>query len=384
MTESSGRVLLVDDDEGVLRAYARLLASRGCEVQTATGGKNALRCLDAGSFGVIVSDIAMPEMDGLEFLRNIRERDLDVPVIMMTGAPGVQSAVRAFEYGAFRYLLKPVDSQALVDVVERALRLHEMARLKQQAFEVVGNTGSRLGDRAALEARFQRGLELLWVAFQPVVSWKDRRVIGYEALMRSAEPTLPHPGAMLEAAERLGRVHDLGRAVRRRIAEQAADAPADALLFVNLHPTDLNDDDLYAPGGQFARLGPRVMLEITERASLDGVAEVEKKVHGLRQLGFRVVVDDLGAGYAGLSSFTQLDPAVVKLDMSLVRGIDAHPRKQAIVRSMARLCEELGILAIVEGVETPAERDTVIGLGCDLLQGYLFARPERGFPAPRW
>jgi EAL domain-containing protein (putative c-di-GMP-specific phosphodiesterase class I) len=172
--------------------------------------------------------------------------------------------------------------------------------------------------------------------------------------------------------------------VRRRIAEQATQAPAGALLFVNLHPDDLNDDDLYLADGDFAKLGPRVMLEITERSSLDGVPDVEKKVQALRQLGFRVVVDDLGAGYAGLSSFTQLDPAVVKLDMSLVRGIDAHPRKQAIVRSMARLCEELGVLAVAEGVETQAERDTVVGLGCDLLQGYLFAKPDRGFPAPTW
>ncbi len=384
MAEDKARVLLVDDDEATRRTYKRVLSLQGWEVETAATGKQAMAQLDGGRFGCVVSDVAMPEMDGLEFLRKVRERDLDIPVILMTGEPGIQSAVRAFESGAFRYLVKPVEAQALADVVRRALRLHEMALLKQEAFEVVGSGSNRLGERAALEARFQRALDELWMAFQPIVSWKERRVLGYEALLRSAEPTLPHPPAMLEAAERLGRVHDLGRAIRRRVASDVAQAPANALFFVNLHPADLNDEELYSADTPFAQIGPRVMLEITERASLDIVTDIDKRVIKLRKLGFRIVVDDLGAGYAGLSSFTQLDPAVVKLDMSLVRGIDVHQRKQAIVRSMARLCDELGILAIAEGVETPGERDTVVSLGCDLLQGYLFAKPERGFPTPTW
>ena len=79
-----------------------------------------------------------------------------------------------------------------------------------------------------------------------------------------------------------------------------------------------------------------------------------------------------------------LEPAIVKLDMSLVRGIDSHPRKQSIVRAMTRLCGELGMLVVAEGVETTSERDALAGLGCDLLQGYLFARPVRDFAAPRW
>jgi EAL domain-containing protein (putative c-di-GMP-specific phosphodiesterase class I) len=95
-------------------------------------------------------------------------------------------------------------------------------------------------------------------------------------------------------------------------------------------------------------------------------------------------VDDLGAGYAGLSSFSQLEPDIAKIDMSLVRGIDSDARKQSIVRSMTRLCDELGTLVVVEGVETTAERDTLVDLGCDLLQGFLFAKPERGFRLPVW
>ena len=126
------------------------------------------------------------------------------------------------------------------------------------------------------------------------------------------------------------------------------------------------------------------MLEVTERASLYGVKNIAASVAKLKGLGFQIAIDDLGAGYAGLTSFTQLEPEVAKLDMSLVRGVDADSRRQSIVRSMRKLCDDLGMMVIAEGVETPEERDMLVELGCDLLQGYLFARPERAFKEPRW
>jgi EAL domain-containing protein (putative c-di-GMP-specific phosphodiesterase class I) len=109
------------------------------------------------------------------------------------------------------------------------------------------------------------------------------------------------------------------------------------------------------------------------------------KVETLRKLGYRIAVDDLGAGYAGLASFSQLEPEFVKLDMSLVRGVDASTRKQSIIRAMTTLCSrDLSIQVVSEGVETAGERDALVLEGGDLLQGYLFAKPARGFPVPRW
>ena len=106
------------------------------------------------------------------------------------------------------------------------------------------------------------------------------------------------------------------------------------------------------------------------------------RIARLRALGFQIAVDDLGAGYAGLSSFSQLEPDIVKLDMSLVRGIDSSSSKSSLVRSMVQVCtRDLGMRVVCEGVETSAERDTLERLGATLLQGYLFAKPERGFRA---
>jgi EAL domain-containing protein (putative c-di-GMP-specific phosphodiesterase class I) len=172
--------------------------------------------------------------------------------------------------------------------------------------------------------------------------------------------------------------------VRASVAKVAAEAPDAAKLFVNLHSADLNDEELYSADSPLSKIASRVVLEITERASLYEVKNVASCVKKLKALGFQLAVDDLGAGYAGLTSFTQLEPEVVKLDMSLVRGVDSDSRRQSIVRSMKTLCDELGMLVIAEGVETSAERDTLASVGCDVLQGYLFARPDRGFKIPKW
>ncbi len=387
MTElaPSPSVLLVDDDEGIRRDYGRALTKLGFKIETAVDGKNGIEMLGGNIFDVIVCDLMMPRMDGLEFLRSVREQDLDIPVVLITGQPALDTAVKAVEYGAFRYLTKPVALDELERVVHRAASMHRMATLKREAMELLGTEGMRLGDRASLEARFDVALEELWVAFQPIVHWPQRQVFAYEALVRSNEEAQRFPADLLNSAERLGRLKDLGRRVRSEVARLAPSAPGDALLFVNLHPADLDDEQLFAVDAPLTPHAHTVVLEITERASLDGVRGLAAKVRRLRALGYRIAVDDLGAGYAGLATFAQLEPEFVKLDMSLVRGVHSSTSKQMVVRAMTRLCrDELGIRVVSEGVERIEERDALTAQGCSLLQGYLFARPERGFPLPRW
>jgi len=168
--------------------------------------------------------------------------------------------------------------------------------------------------------------------------------------------------------------------VRRQAAAAASHAPKDALLFVNLHPRDLMDPELTRLDSPLTAIAHRVVLEITERASLGGLDDVQARVTALRALGFRIAVDDLGAGYAGLTSFALLEPDIVKIDMSLTRDIDRSPVKQKLVASLTGLCREMNLTIVTEGVETPEERDTLTALGCDLLQGYLFAKPGPAFP----
>jgi len=378
------RILLVDDDAAILRAYAKTLEAAGFTVDKAADGAEAAARFKVSRYDVIVSDISMPGMTGLELVRAVREFDLDVPVVLVTGDPSLQTAIKAVEYGAFGYLVKPVPGDELVALVTRANRLHGLAKLKREALSILDEGGKQLGDKASMEARFETALRTMWIAFQPIVSVKQKRIFGYEALLRSAEPALASPGDFLGAAKALDRIADVSRNIRKLVAAAAADAPKGALLFVNLHETDLLDSELFAPGAPLSGVAERVVLELTERAPVHEMRDVATKISSLRRLGYRMAIDDLGAGYAGLTCLTQIQPEVVKIDMSLIRGIDANPTKQSVVRSITSLCGDLKMTVIAEGVETIAERDTLVGLGSDMFQGYIYGKPGRGFPEPIW
>ncbi len=381
-SSNNPRTLVVDDDQAVLRAHARILTNAGYEVETAIDGAAATRALAASSYDVVFSDIDMPGMDGIELLEVVRARDFDVPVVLITGNPSVETAIRAMEQGALRYLVKPVEGHALVKVAGDAVRLHKIAKAKRQSLELVGGMDRFVGDLAGLAASFDRALATLFIAYQPIVTWSTKTVYAYEALLRSREPTLPHPGAILDAAERLGRVHELGRLIRARAILPKQPLAEGALLFLNLHPSDLLDDELFLPGSPLAAMAHRIVLEITERSTLDGIRDVRARIASLRKLGFRIAVDDLGAGYAGLTSFTLLEPDIVKLDMALVRDLHREPKKQTLVRTLITMCKELDIVVTSEGIEVPEERDELSRAGCDLMQGYLFAKPGDAFPVP--
>jgi EAL domain-containing protein (putative c-di-GMP-specific phosphodiesterase class I) len=256
--------------------------------------------------------------------------------------------------------------------VGEAVRLRRLGRLKREALLHLGREDWQAADHAALQVRLSRALASLRMVYQPIVQVSDGVLFGHEALVRSGEGTLPHPQALFEAAERLARVTELGRVIRARVADDVARLPA--RLFVNLHAAELSDEALYARQ-PFVHEGGNVILEITERASLEGVPDVHRRIGRLRELGFRIAVDDFGAGYSGLTSFALLEPEVVKLDMALVRAVDLTPVKRRLIGSMVTVCKEMGTLVVAEGVETEAERTTLVDLGCDLLQGFLIARP---------
>ena len=278
-----------------------------------------------------------------------------------------------------------IAEQARLEIVEKAAKLGRIATLKREAASL-GKNDNPLGDRASMEASFARGLETLWMAFQPIVDFTNRRTVAFEALVRTNEPSIPHPGVLFALAEKLDRVHEIGRRIRGSIAKTLFESPppAEVDVFINLHPSDFLDETLFSADSPLAAFASRVVLEVTERAALDEKAGITERVGRLRALGYRIAIDDLGAGYAGLSYFTQLSPDVVKIDMSLVRGIDEDAVKRKLVGSLTSLCKELGMRVVAEGIETAGERDACVNVGCDLLQGYLFAKPGRPFPDATW
>ena len=376
-------MVIVDDEPIVLRALTQMLEGSPYTVVPCLTPHEAIRHVSNGNVRVVVSDVAMPEISGIELLRMIRQYDPDLPVVLVTGQPALKTATEATEYGAFMYLIKPIKPEVFVSTVERAARLYRIAQTKRQAIALFGN-GAVEAERVGLEMNFEQAMRGMWIAFQPIVRASDRTIFGYEALLRSDAPSMSGPGPILHAAERLGELERLGRSVREKAANSISGAHRSYALFVNLHPQDLLDPDLHDETAALSSVAGRVVLEITERSAITDVENARAIAIGLRDRGFRIAIDDLGAGYAGLSSFALLEPDFVKLDMTLIRDIDSSAVKQKLVKSLASLCQDMGLYVIAEGIETRAERDAVIDLGCDLLQGYLFARPGPAFPEVHW
>jgi EAL domain-containing protein (putative c-di-GMP-specific phosphodiesterase class I) len=374
-------VLLLDDDLSILKIYARVLETAGFTVVRRSSGADVDRVLGQGTFDAVVSDISMPGMDGTEVLRLVRERDPDLPVILMTGAGDLRSAAKAVELKAMRYLLKPIDLTLLVETVDSAVHQRGAAAQERFALEQFGRVASEQRD---LAARFERALASVYLVHQPIVSWPERSVFAHEALVRTTEPSLADPTVLIGVAEKLGRLKDLSRTIRRLAAGSLRAAAPGAAAFVNLHPFDLVDDELYSPDAPLSALASRVVLEVTECASLEQTGDLPDRLERLRRMGFRIALDDLGAGYASLSAFVHLAPHAVKLDKSLTVGVESQSTKQKLIASLSELCDELGILVIGEGVEHAGQRDALVRLGCDFLQGFLFAAPALEYPRVAW
>ncbi|MDB4987941.1 MAG: Response regulator of zinc sigma-54-dependent two-component system [Myxococcaceae bacterium] len=374
-------ILAVDDDPVMLRLLATALGRAGYRSINAESGERALAILESGErVDAIITDLAMPGMPGLEFMRHVRERDPDLPILVITGAPAMDTAIGSIDIGVFRYLTKPITPAEIVRAASDAVHARALAQVRRAAYTHVINTSHTEPTRDALV----RALDSSWLAAQPIVDIGTQKVVAYEALLRTKSSELPHPGAVFSAAESLDLVATVGRTVRRHAAKLAENIPDGTLLFLNLHPLELLDDALFQVAAPLTRHAGKIVLEMTERTSLERIPDARSRVAALKELGFRIALDDMGAGYAGLTSFAMLEPQYVKIDLGLVRNVDSEPIKQTLIRTIVRLAQDLAIDVIAEGVETRAEAETLHGIGCSLLQGYFFARPGMPFVDVSW
>ena len=234
--------------------------------------------------------------------------------------------------------------------------------------------------KASSKSPCQKGGHLR-LALQPIVSGKDTSIEAFECLLRSTHSVLDGPLSVIRAAERHQMLPELGQAVSRYAAGWMERIPGNIKLFMNLHPDELAD-----PNGMCESLQPlqpwaeRVVLEITERSRLQGIEAWDESVDRVTKMGFSIAVDDLGAGYSSLSVLAELQPSFIKVDMSIVRGIDCDPRKQRLVDLLCRFADATSATLIAEGVETDDEASALRDCGAHLLQGYLFGKPSTELP----
>ena len=362
-------ILVVDDDASLRRMLRLVLQRSGHHVEEAEDGSEALRKATKDSYDAAVVDYQMPPPDGLELLSQLREMQPRCVRLLMSGTLDLPVVMDAINRGEVtRVIQKPFGRQAIVTALEDAIAARN--RYEDQCIGAL-NHGFEAQRRYLEECL---STDVLTLALQPIVSATDGSVRGYEALLRSSHPILDTPTRVVGAAE----AHDMLNRLADHVAQCAARAlpslPGDVNLFINVHPGELADAARVQE--RFARLRPwasRVVVEITERSHVLQI-NWREALDFLTNAGFRVAVDDLGAGYNSLSVLAELQPAFVKVDMSIVRNIDSDSRKQRLVEMLARFVRATNAQLIVEGIETEAEAAAVRRLGVDLLQGYLLGR----------
>jgi EAL domain-containing protein (putative c-di-GMP-specific phosphodiesterase class I)/GGDEF domain-containing protein len=220
----------------------------------------------------------------------------------------------------------------------------------------------------------------------PIFKLDDLSIVGYEALSRGPAGEFERPDKLFSVAYDADLVLRLERLCRRKAIKAASALPAGRLLFLNIEPEAVADPELRDV--MFAALladaeitADRIVLEITEHQAITDFASFRSTLEYLRALGFKVAVDDAGAGYASLQVLAEVKPEWIKVDMSLVRGIDTDEIRAQLMHSMVSFAERVGVRLIAEGIETFEELSTLRGLGVGYGQGFLFSRPVQPFPA---
>lgn len=230
--------------------------------------------------------------------------------------------------------------------------------------------------------------ENIRVLYHPVVNLVTRKVIGYEALSRGpADTEFERPNKLFRVAYEADLVLKLERLCRRKALEGAGDLPPEHLLFLNVEPESVEDfqlrqvvsGDMLQPHLKLEQ----IVLEITERSAVVNFGAFRDTMEYFRNLGFKISIDDASAGYTSLQCVAELMPDFIKADMSLIRGIDRDPVKQQLITTFSSLAEKARVALVAEGIETLEECKTLIKLGVQLGQGYLFAYPDESFTGIR-
>jgi EAL domain-containing protein (putative c-di-GMP-specific phosphodiesterase class I) len=214
--------------------------------------------------------------------------------------------------------------------------------------------------------------------FQPIVELANGKVMGYEALGRGTHASLsPNPTELFSLAEQCNLSTELSRVFRHVAIQEAARLPEGARLFFNLHPSEMARDSLLdaLQELQLAYPGRQVVLEVHEGVVTD-LATMRWLREQVDARGLALAYDDFGAGQSRLSELAEVPPDFIKLDRSLVRGIDRADARKELVQALNRVITDLGVHSLAEGVETPEEARVCQELGSRFGQGFLFGRPK--------
>ncbi|MCX7891419.1 MAG: EAL domain-containing response regulator [Burkholderiales bacterium] len=373
--------LMVVEDQAVQRQVAvGMLRSLGVSaIHEAADGYQALDALRAApeSPDVIVCDLRMPGMDGIEFIRHLGESKSASSIILASALDptllsSVEAMARAQGLSVLGTIPKPLSRDRLGELLGRFERP-----------DLLGpNAGQPRASANELEEAIADGQIVAY--FQPKLHVEDGTIAGAEALARWHHPRrgVVGPGEFIPLAEECGLID----ALTWVMLEQSMDelntwrrAGQDWAVSVNLSLPYLEYNgaaDRIAGLAERHGVDPRhVVLEITESLASANLAPVLGNVARLRMKGFGVAIDDYGTGYSSLKQLASIPFTELKVDQTFVHNAKGNRQREAILASSVELARRLQLVSVAEGVETQSDLSVLETLGCDLVQGFLFARP---------
>ena len=215
------------------------------------------------------------------------------------------------------------------------------------------------------------------MAFQPIVNSQTKQIYAHEALVRGLnnEPS----GHIFQHINDSNR-YRFDQLCRTKAIQLAAQLSTDSFLSINFMPNAVYQPELclrttLAAAEKYGFAIERIIFEITESEKVDNLPHLRNIVEYYQARGFKTAIDDFGAGYAGLNLLSEIPADIIKLDMALIRDIDKDRTRQAIVKGVVQVCNDLDATVIAEGVETLAEFNVLQSFGIELFQGFYFAKP---------
>lgn len=376
-------VLIVEDDTFQRSIIAEMLRAIGLNtISEASNGAEALTIIRdevPKKVDLIISDLKMPEMDGMEFLRRLGEAELNIEMIVLSAMDKkllstVNRISESYQIKLLGVLEKPITMKKLHSVMARSGKL-ETKPLETNSQSPEFSIQDIIGGLKAKQ----------FIPYlQPKVDLKSGRIIGAEALARWSHPThgIVLPYAFIDKLEENKLIDDLTFVMLKEtaaICQELTSNQHNIQISVNLSLMSLEDPEMARKitsivtenGGD----PKRFILEITESIAMKDTPVALENLARLSMNGFTLSIDDYGTGYSNLHQLTHIDFGELKLDRSLVHGVDNNESMKVIVASNIKMADTLGIKCVGEGIEDKQDWEALKSMGCHIGQGYHIAKP---------
>ncbi len=378
------RVIVADDDPDIQTLLADLIGDHDALelVGSAERAEEAIELAVQERPDVALLDVRMPG-EGLVAAVGIRRRAPTTRVIALSSEDDRRTVVAMLEAGAVGYLVKDAPTHTIIESILRAasgqasLAGAVTAGVIDELIERGADRRRADSQRRETQVRIRRSIDQpdgLMIHLQPICSLGRGAVVGFEALSRFAAAPVTPPDRWFAEAEEVGLGLTLELLAVKKALALLPNLPAPVYLAVNVSPATAISEG-------FSMLiercdATRVVVEITEAAPIDDYDQFAGSLRRVRRLGVRLAVDDAGAGFASLRHILNLVPDLIKLDGTLIAGIEGDRARQALAAGLISFAEVLGASIIAEGIESEGQLAALRALGVECGQGYFLARPQ--------